>query len=234
MMADDFDELMNEADELGDATLHDYVAGTPDVYGSAAFFASATETLIESTRNKRELGGACYFVRKRGAIVLVGLREMARGTGSHVAINPVWGSVLWHTHPGLSFSIAAFSGPDLDGARAADRPLLVIGYKSASPDVLGLTKAAEIVAGGRDDVTERLLRMGVAARICWPNGEVRPVRRYRREGYRRVIDEATFQVDRAIGAAARTVEPASLRALGGKLRGAIQCVRRRTRRSRKA
>ena len=69
-MADDFDELHREAKELGRATLSEYIAGTPDVYGSAAFFASATETLLQSTMKKRELGGACYFVQQRGAIVL--------------------------------------------------------------------------------------------------------------------------------------------------------------------
>ena len=215
-MPDDFDELVAEARELGHATVHATVAGTPAVYGSRAFFAAATEVLLESTRERRELGGACYFVVRDAALVLVGLQTRSSGQAVHVALAPSWGSVLWHTHPGMSFSVAAFSDEDLAGARRAGRPLLVIGYQSASPDVLGLTLAAGLAGGKDHEVTRQLLRVGVAARVCWPTGEVRPVRRYRQEGVGRALDEASFHVDRVLGAAARAVQPVS-RAIGSKV-----------------
>jgi hypothetical protein len=226
-MPDEFDALMAEAQELGKATLHDHLPGPLDLYGSAAFFASATETLLESTRQERELGGACYFVRSGDALVLVGLKRCSNGKATHVAVHPTWGSVLWHTHPGLSFSIAAFSDEDLVGARETDRPLLVIGYRSASPDVLGLTVAAGLLRGRDDEVTERLLRLGVAVQVCWPSGEVHPVRRYRQQGIRKALDEASFHVDRVLGAAARTMQPAAVKTLGGKLRRALSQATRR-------
>jgi hypothetical protein len=227
-MDDDFDELMVEARELGKASRHGRIAGTPEMFGSAAFFASATETLVLSTKERREIGGACYYVHKGDAVILVGLERLSRGRATHVAIDPSWGSVLWHTHPGKSFSLAAFSEEDIQGARQARRPLLVIGYKSASPDVLGVTMAAGMLGGDGDELNERLLRIGVAAQVCWPNGEIRPVLRYQRSGLREAVDQASFQVDRALGAAARVINPTSLRAWSKKLKDTLEGRSRKT------
>ncbi len=224
---DDFDRLAVEAQLLGKATLHPCIEGTPEIYGSGAFFATATELLVQSTREERELGGACYCVERGKAIVLVGLERKSRGNAKQVAVDPRWGSVLWHTHPGLSFSIAAFSGPDMEGARVADRPLLVIGYRSASPDVLGITQAASMLGDGDHTMLDKLLRLGVAARVCWPNGTVRPVRRYQASGLREVVDDATFQIDRVIGVAARQLERPRWLSLSHKVVDAVGDVRRR-------
>ena len=220
-MNDDFDDLVAEANALGKATLHGTIAGTPEMCGSAAFFAAAEETLIASTRDERELGGACYFVQKDGAVVLVGLSQRSDGKATHVAVRPSWGSVLWHTHPGMSFSLAAFSTPDIVGARIADRPLLVIGYRTASPDVLGLTTATEIVRGGKDPLTDRLMRMGVAVQVCWPNGKICPVRHYTRTPLQGALDDASFRVDSVLGAASRALTSSGLGGLSAKLWGTL-------------
>ena len=216
-MDDDTDELLAEAEALGPATLHDPIAGSPDVFGSRAFFATATEVLLESTRARRELGGACFFVRKGDSVVLVGLARLSRGKAAEVAIQPSWGSVLWHTHPGRRFSLAAFSTPDIEGARVSRKPLLVIGYRTASPDVLGLTVATGLLRGGEDPLSERLLRMGVAAQICWPSGAIHPVRRFTPTPLQGALDEASFRVDRALGAASRAASSGGLGALSAKL-----------------
>jgi hypothetical protein len=216
-MKDDVDEVLREAAELGKATLHDAIAGEPTMYGSAAFFEAAADALVESTRSKRELGGACYFTRKSGAVVLVGLTRRSDGKATQVAVRPSWGSVLWHTHPGMSFSLAAFSTPDIEGARVADRAMLVIGYTTASPDVLGLTTATDLLRGSKDPLTERLLRMGVAAQVCWPNGAIRPVRRFGRTPLQGALEDARFRVDSAIGAGSRAVTQSALGGLQTKL-----------------
>lgn len=231
-MVDDDERLAAEAEQLGRASLYQPIVGTPELYGSAAFFAAATERLVESTVEDHELGGACYFVRKDRDVVLVGLRCLAQGGAEHVAIDPSWGSVLWHTHPGLRFSLAAFSGPDFEGARRAGRPLLVIGYRSVSPDALGLTYALGVARERDDALTERLLRLGVSARVCWPDGAVRPVRRWRAGGLREIVDDVTFHIDRAVGAAARQLEGPSMRELSGKLRGLLGDARQRARKLR--
>lgn len=228
-MAEHFDELALEAQFLGKATLHPEITGTPHVFGSGAFFSSATDLLVASTRDKCELGGACYCVKKDNALVLVGLKRFSRGDAKHVAVDPDWGAVLWHTHPGLSFSIAAFSGGDIEGARLTDRPLLVIGYRSASPDVLGITQALSMVQQTEAAILDRLLRIGVAARVCWPNGEVRAVRRYQASGLREVVDDATFQIDRAVGVAARQLERPGLLELSHKIVDAVDNVREKAR-----
>lgn len=216
-MKDDLDELLKEANELGKATLHEPIAGTPEVCGSAAFFEAAADALVESTRSKRELGGACYFTRKGDAVVLVGLARRSDGKATHVNVRPSWGSILWHTHPGMSFSLAAFSTPDIEGARIADRALLVIGYTAASPDVLGLTTAADVLRGSKDPLTDRLLRVGVSAQVCWPNGDIRPVRHFTRTPLQGALEDASFRVDSALGKASRAVAPSALGALQSKL-----------------
>ncbi len=216
-MADDLDDLVKEAHEMGKASRHDPIAGTPEVRGSAAFFEAAAELLVESTRIKRELGGACYFVRKGDLVILVGLVRCSDGKATHVAVRPSWGSVLWHTHPGMSFSLAAFSEPDIEGARIANRPLLVIGYKSASPDVIGLTTAVDLLRGSDDRWNDRLLRMGVSAQICWPNGVIRPIRHHTRTPLQGAIEDASLRVDTVLGKAARAVSASSLGGFQAKL-----------------
>lgn len=229
-MANAFEDLSVEAHLLGPATLNPVIEGTPHLYGSGAFFASATEMLVASTREERELGGACYCVEKDGVLVLVGLKRRSTGGAKHVAIDPVWGSVLWHTHPGMSFALAAFSEQDFAGAREADRPLLVIGYRTASPDALGLTQAVGMVSDTDDVVLDHLLRVGVAARVAWPDGTVRPVRRYQASGLREVVDDATFAIDRAMGVAARGIgRVGPLNTLNVKLIAGINGLRRRLR-----
>jgi hypothetical protein len=232
-MRDDFDHLVAEAHDLGQATLHARIEGTPDLLGSDACFEAATEALVESTRSARELGGACYFVQKGGAVVLVGLSRRAQGHGDHVTVQPSWGSVLWHSHPGQQLSLAAFSTPDIEGARAAGKPLLVIGYRTASPDVLGLTAVADLVRGRDDPLTDRLLHMGVAAQVCWPSGEIRPVERYRRDPANDALGKLSFHVDSALGSASRAITASPLGPLSNKLaatlRGALTRATRRPR-----
>jgi hypothetical protein len=207
-MTDDFERVAKEARLLGKATLWPSIDDKPEVFGSGAFFASATEVLLESTRDERELGGACYCVERDGKLVLVGLSKRSRGDAKTVSIDPDWGAILWHTHPGLSFSVAAFSMGDLEGASDTGRPLLVIGYRFGSPDSTGLTQAVAMGLGMHDEILERLLRVGVAARVCWPDGEVRAVRRYLGAGVQEVVDDASFQIDRAVGVAARSLRHA--------------------------
>ena len=68
--------------------------------------------------------------------MLVGLTRQMTGEPGRVPVDPTWGSVLWHTHPGLRGSLAAFSIEDLEVARRADKPLLVIGFGGLSPEVI--------------------------------------------------------------------------------------------------
>lgn len=228
-MARDFDPTALGSQLLGKPTLHPRFEGKPPVFGSGSFFAGATELLVESTQQERELSGACYGVMNEGALVLVGLQTRAVGTSSHVPTEAGWGAVLWHTHPGLSFSLAAFSDQDLESARDTGRPMLVIGYNTASPDVLGVTQALHFVTEADHVVIDRLLRFGVAARVCWPDGTVRPVRRYRASGWRDAVDDATFAVDRVMGAAARGLDRRGFRGVSMKLAKGIGHLRRLSR-----
>ena len=85
---------------------------------------------------RRELAGPVVAREEQGQCLLVGLAEREMGEHRHVRVSADWGSVLWHTHPGLSGTIAAFSEEDLEVARTSGRPLLVIGYGSLSVEVL--------------------------------------------------------------------------------------------------
>jgi hypothetical protein len=193
-------------------------AKTPPLWGSSAFFRRAAEELVTSTRTGRELAGACFVREQRGRVTLVGLKRELSGQPGRVGIDPGWGSILWHTHPGLKGSLAAFSLEDLEVARQARKPLLVVGFVGFSLDVLSTLalpfgwRAAVASAGvkgllaleqsGR--LPTRLLELGVGARVCWPSGLIRPVLRRGAAPWRQAVDEMSFAVDRGVGAVERT------------------------------
>ena len=140
------------------------------------------------------------------------------GLPGRVGVDPAWGSVLWHTHPGLKGSLAAFSLEDLEVAKQSGKPLLVIGFVGFSLDVLSTLalpfgwRAALASAGvkgllaleksGR--LPPRLLELGVGARVCWPSGAIRPVIRRGAPAWQQAVDEMNFVVDRGVGAVERT------------------------------
>ncbi|HEY1100778.1 MAG TPA: hypothetical protein VGF99_17695 [Myxococcota bacterium] len=202
------------------------------IYGSKAFFRRAAEELVASTRTGRELAGAC-FVRERPGrggdrLVLVGVKREMSGLPGRVPVDPAWGSVLWHTHPGLKGSLAAFSLEDLEVAKQAGKPLLVIGFVGFSLDVLSTLampfglKAALASAGikgllaleksGR--LPTKLLELGVGARVCWPSGRIQPVLRKGAPPWQAAVDEMSFALDRGVGAVERTGQRA-LREVAG-------------------
>jgi hypothetical protein len=192
--------------------------GTPALWGSPSFFRRAAEELVVSTRTGRELAGTCFLKDAPGRITLVGLRREMSGLPGRVAVDPGWGSVLWHTHPGLKGSLAAFSLEDLDVARQSGKPLLVIGFVGFSLDVLSTLALpfgwrAALAAGGikallavekSGRLPTRLLELGVGARVCWPSGLIRPVLRRRATPLRRALDDMSFVVDAGVGAVERT------------------------------
>lgn len=198
------------------------------LYGSDEFFSRAGEELLASTTAGLELAGAAFARRKRGRTVLVGLKRSTTGQPGRVPIDPEWGAVLWHTHPGLRGSLAAFSIEDLDVARRSGKPLLVIGFGGLSPDVLttltlpfGLR--AFVVSAGlkgllalekRGVLRERLLKLGVAARVCWPSGAIQPVLRANATPMQAALDEMSFAVDRGVGAVERMGQQALRDLLG--------------------
>jgi hypothetical protein len=187
------------------------------IYASQAFFDRAAEELMTSTQHALELAGAAFARQKDGRTLLVGLKRETAGQQGRVAIDPEWGSILWHTHPGLRGSLAAFSIEDLDVARRANKPLLVIGFGGLSPDVLstltlpfGLRAfvASAAVKGllsleKRGVLKDRLLRAGVAARVCWPSGQIQPVLRANATPFQAALDEMSFALDRGVGAVER-------------------------------
>jgi hypothetical protein len=198
------------------------------LYGSDEFFARAGEELLASTNAGLELAGAAFARRRKGRTVLVGLKRATTGQPGRVPIDPEWGAVLWHTHPGLRGSLAAFSIEDLDVARRSGKPLLVIGFGGLSPDVLttltlpfGLR--AFVASAGlkgllalekRGVLRERLLKVGVAARVCWPSGAIQPVLRANATPLQAALDEMSFAVDRGVGAMERMGQQALRDLLG--------------------
>ena len=202
------------------------------LYGSEEFFARAAEELMTSTQVGLELAGAAFARPKKGRTVLVGLKRMTTGQPGRVPIDPDWGAILWHTHPGLRGSLAAFSIEDLDVAKRSQKPLLVIGFGGLSPDVLttltlpfGLR--AFIASAGlkgllalekKGVLRDRLLRLGVAARVCWPSGAIQPVLRANATPFQAALDEMSFAVDRGVGAVERVGQQA-LRDLLGMITG---------------
>lgn len=185
--------------------------------GSRAFFRRAAEELVLSTRTSRELAGCCFLKEEGGVVTLVGLRRELSGQPGRVGIDPSWGAVLWHTHPGLRGSLAAFSLEDLEVAKQSGKPLLVIGFVGFSLDVLSTlalpfgVKAA-LAAGGikgllalerSGRIPTKLLEYGVGARVCWPSGAIHPVRRRHAPPWQQAIDDMSFAFDRGVGAVER-------------------------------
>ena len=50
---------------------------------------------------------------------------------------------------------------------------------------------------------ERLLRLGVVARVCYPNGTIKPVLRWRASPLVYALDDVSFAIDRSVGAVER-------------------------------
>jgi hypothetical protein len=192
------------------------------LYGSRSFFERAAEELLVSTEHSLELAGAAFARQRDGRTVLVGLKRATTGQPGRVGIDPEWGAILWHTHPGLRGSLAAFSIEDLDVARRSQKPLLVIGFGGLSPDVLSTLTLpfglrAFVASAGlkgllalekRGKIRQRLLRMGVAARVCWPSGAIQPVLRANATPLQAALDEMSFAVDRGVGAVERVGQQA--------------------------
>ena len=193
------------------------IEGETQVYGTPQFFDRATEELLLSTRYGVEFGGAVIARQKGGRTVLVGLQRKQTGQGGRVAINGEWGSILWHTHPGLRGSLAAFSNEDLQVSKQTKKPLLVIGFASLSPDVLstltlplgvrgmllssGVKALLSLEKKGR--IQTNFLRMGTAARICYPSGAVRPVVRLGASPLSAAAEDVSFLLDQGVGAVER-------------------------------
>lgn len=198
------------------------------LYGSRAFFRRAAEELVTSTKTGCELAGVCFVKANATRISLVGLKREVSGEPGRVPIDPSWGSVLWHTHPGLKGSLAAFSLEDLDVAKQTGKPLLVIGFVGFSLDVLSTLampfgiKAVLASAGvkgllaleksGR--LPTKLLEMGVGARVCWPSGNIQPVLRAGAPPWQAAVDDMSFLLDRGVGAVERVGQKAIRELLG--------------------
>lgn len=204
------------------ASLSLALRGERPLFGSAAFFRRAADELFVSTSHGLELAGAVYAREVAARTLLVGLTRRASGKPGGVAVDPEWGSLLWHTHPGLRGSLAAFSNEDVECARRAGKPLLVIGFGGLSPDVistltlpLGL-KGLLLSAGVKGVLAMEklghlrmgLLRLGVAARVCYPSGRIQPIVRASAAPWRHAFDEVSFSIDRTIGAVERTGQAA--------------------------
>jgi hypothetical protein len=189
------------------------------LYGTRAFFRRAAEELLVSTRHGLELAGAAYARETEdGRTVLVGLVRKGTGKPGRVALSSSWGQILWHTHPGLRGSLAAFSDEDLKAAAASERPLLVIGFGGLSPDVvttltLPFGLKGFLVSSGvkgllalekTGKLESRLLRLGVAARVCYPTGHIDKVARLRASPLVHALDDMSFIIDKSVGAVERT------------------------------
>jgi hypothetical protein len=215
--ATDAQAAAREAAIAPDASTALAVRSESPLYGSQTFFERAAEELMSSTEHGLELAGAAFARQKQGRTVLVGLKRSMTGQPGRVAIDPDWGSVLWHTHPGLRGSLAAFSLEDLEVARRSQKPLIVIGFGGLSPDVLSTLTLpfgmrAFIASAGlkglmtlekKGMIPARLLKLGVAARVCWPSGQIQPVLRANATPLQAALDEMSFAVDRGVGAVER-------------------------------
>jgi hypothetical protein len=183
------------------------------VFGTREFFERASEELLLSTRYGVEFGGV-VLARQRGhRTVLVGLQRKHTGQSGRVAVDGKWGSILWHTHPGLRGSLAAFSIEDLEVARDTQKPLLVIGYGSLSPDVIStmalpLGVRGMLISSGvkallalekRGRLPNNLLRLGTAARICYPSGKIRPVVPLGATPLGHAAEDVSFMLDQGVG-----------------------------------
>jgi hypothetical protein len=194
---------------------------------SPRFFADAAEQLLASTQMTQELAGAVFVLERPRGPVLVGLKREMAGKPGRVAIDPTWGEVLWHTHPGLRGSLAAFSSEDLEVAKQTNKPLLVIGFGGLSIDVLSTLampfglRALLIGAAVKGVLSlekaakfqPRLLQLGVAARVCYPDGTIALVRRTKPHPLSAAIEQMSFALDRGVGAMERTGQQAVKRVI---------------------
>ena len=147
------------------------------------------------------------------ALVLTGLNRRAVGEPGKLTVDPTWGSLLWHTRPGMMSAVAAFSDRDRKLARQLGRPLITISHTALSP-----TAAASLVfpvgvrtlmlAAGLKGLlaldrkrkgTPLLLGRAAAARVVYPGGAVEAVEHAGATLPREVFDRAAFNVDQALG-----------------------------------
>ena len=205
---------------------HPTTLGRPTVVGTQSFFDDARELVLRSTLDNRELAGAALGVREGEQLVLTALELEREGQPNRVSMDPDWGSVLWHTHPGPHF--AAFSQQDVRAASHMGNPLLVLGYGGHSPDLLtyatGVFGTPAIVASlgvkgwlwleRSGQVPPALLKRGIAARVCFPTGAIEPVHRLHGTPLRRALDTASFQVDSNLGQAGRQLDRLWMRVRG--------------------
>jgi hypothetical protein len=187
-------------------------SGEP-LWASDEFFTQAVHVLKKSTHLRQELAGAVNAREEEGRFLLVGLIEKEKGAHRYVSVSAEWGSLLWHTHPGLSGTLAAFSDEDLKVARTCGRPLLVIGYGSLSVEVMStltlpLGRRAFFISAGikglmwlenQDILPTRLLDKGVAVRVCYPDGQIRPVMRLSASPSAQALSEVGFMIDKSVG-----------------------------------
>lgn len=210
---DDAASVTVDYDAMAPASLTHTPIGERALFGNRAFFRRAADELYVSTTHGLELAGAVYARPSAGRTLLVGLTRKSTGRPGRVAVQPSWGSMLWHTHPGLRGSLAAFSSQDVECARQAQKPLLVIGFGGLSPDVLSTltlpfgVRGILLSAGIKGVLAMEqlghlrfgLLRLGVAARVCYPNGTIQPVLRAGAPPWRQAWDEMSYAIDHTVG-----------------------------------
>jgi hypothetical protein len=222
-------DVTRAVDAAADTTSRALVPGRErPLYGSRAFFRRAAEELVTSTKTGRELAGVCFVKEKHHRVLLCGLKREVSGQPGRVPIDPSWGSVLWHTHPGLKGSLAAFSIEDLQVAQESQKPLLVIGFVGFSLDVLSTLavpfglKAVLASAGIKGllalersgKIPTKLLEVGVGARVCWPSGNIQPVLRAGAAPWQAAVDDMSFWLDQGVGAVERTGQRALREVIG--------------------
>lgn len=202
-----------ECDTIASASLTHIPRGERPLFGSQEFFRRAADELYVSTTHGLELAGAVYAQPAADRTLLLGLTRKSTGRPGLVAIQPGWGSLLWHTHPGLRGSLAAFSTQDVECARQAKKPLLVIGFGGLSPDVIStltlpLGMRGMLLSAGMKGVLAMeklghlrlgLLRLGVAARVCYPSGKIQPVLRAGAPPWRQAYEDMSYSIDKTVG-----------------------------------
>lgn len=202
-----------ECDALAPASLTHVPRGERPLFGSREFFRRAADELYVSTTHGLELAGAVYAQPAAERTLLLGLTRKSTGRPGLVAIQPAWGSLLWHTHPGLRGSLAAFSTQDVECARQAKKPLLVIGFGGLSPDVIStltlpLGLRGLLLSSGMKGLLAMeklghlrlgLLRLGVAARVCYPSGRIQPVLRAGAPPWRQAYEDMSYSIDKTVG-----------------------------------
>ena len=183
--------------------------------GERAFWERAEEELVESRRADLEFAGAVYAEQRDDVLVLSGLHRRAVGAPGTVALDPSWGSLLWHTRPGLLSSLSAFSDADAKAARRVDRPLITVSHTALSPSMAANVlfpvgaRSLMLVAGLRGLLaldrrrkgTPMLLGRALAARVVYPGGEVALVEHLNASLPRELFDRTAFAVDQRLGKA---------------------------------